>query len=51
MSRIRVLAFFCGFLLGLAMAEVTPYFLLAMFLLIGMALVAVNIYILLCAIG
>jgi len=45
------LAFFFGLLLGLAMAEVTPYFLVAVFFLIGMALLAANIYILLCAIG
>ncbi len=51
MSRVKVLAFFVGFFLGLAMAEATPYFLVALFIFIGMALLAANVYIILCAAG
>lgn len=51
MSGVRVLAFFFGFLLGLAMAEATPYFLVALFILSAIVLLAVNVYIILCAVG
>lgn len=51
MFRVRVAAFWFGFLLGLVMAELTPYFLVALFLLIGIALLAANVYIIYCAVG
>jgi F0F1-type ATP synthase assembly protein I len=50
MSRTRLLGLFLGFLLGALMAYATPYFLVAVFTLIGIALLAANIYILWCAI-
>lgn|GEM_PF-2940626 len=51
MKKVRILGLFLGFFLGLVMVTATPYFLVAVFSLIGMVLLAANIYIIICAIG
>lgn len=49
MSRTRLVGLLVGFLLGAVMVYATPYFLVSVFALIGIMLLAANIYILWCA--